>query len=62
MQFICLFITNKPFGFSVSVTLQQCWSEVDLSIIDRISTILRPETLCQTQLTVDHTLVMTVLC
>uniref|UniRef100_A0A224XCK3 Autophagy-related protein 2 n=1 Tax=Panstrongylus lignarius TaxID=156445 RepID=A0A224XCK3_9HEMI len=35
----------------VSLNLEQCWSELDLSIFDRISTITNPQTLCQVNAT-----------
>ncbi|KAK9497547.1 hypothetical protein O3M35_004247 [Rhynocoris fuscipes] len=34
-------------NFMISINLEQCWSELDLSIFDRISTIITPQTLCQ---------------
>uniref|UniRef100_A0A146KUZ5 Autophagy-related protein 2 n=1 Tax=Lygus hesperus TaxID=30085 RepID=A0A146KUZ5_LYGHE len=35
-------------SIEISLRLEQCWSELDLSIFDRISTVITPQKLCHT--------------
>nr|XP_018917848.1 PREDICTED: autophagy-related protein 2 homolog B isoform X1 [Bemisia tabaci] len=37
---------NSVSCMDIKVSLQQCWSEVDISIVDRISVLLNPHPLC----------------